>query len=41
MNYNDGDDDGNKDGNDGDNATSGSGFNGPIFNPIMTSHYCR
>ena len=31
-----GDDDGNADGNDDDNTTSGSGSDGPIFNPITT-----
>ena len=33
----DGDNDGNDDGKDDDNAASGSGSNGPIFDPIATS----
>ena len=44
TNYDDGDDnkndDGNKDRNYDDSATSGSGSDGPIFNPITTPLYC-
>ena len=43
TNYDGGDDDGNDDGsddgNDDDNAASGSGSDGPIFDPITTSRY--
>ena len=42
--YNDGDDDGDNDGNedrnDDDNAYSGSGFDGPVFNPTTTTQSC-
>ena len=36
TNYDDGDDNGSEDGNDDDNAASGSGSDGPIFDPIAT-----
>ena len=36
TNHDDGDDDGDNDGNDDDNAASGSGSDGPIFDPTAT-----
>ena len=41
ANYGDIDDDRNEDGNNNDNVTSGSVFDGPIFDPIMTSWDCE
>ena len=40
MNQNAGYDDGNKDRNNDENAASGSGSDGPIFDPIMMPRSC-